>query len=53
MQRRERALWSLEHALSSPEIPLDVKVEVKNACAASLDDETLASCDSLCLLLHI
>ena len=47
MQRRERALWSLEHALSSPEIPLDVKVEVKNACAASLDDETLASCDSL------
>ena len=38
MQRRERALWSLEHALSSPEIPLDVKVEVKNACAASLDD---------------
>ena len=47
MQRRERALWSLEHALSRPEIPLDVKVEVKNACAASLDDETLASCDSL------
>ena len=44
---RERALWALEHALSRPEIPLDVKAALRTACAASLDDATLASCDSL------